>query len=577
MRSKYRTRCKECGNWIAVGDDIENRKGNWVHVECPPRGDYSPRTFEARPLNGRNTPVLAATVEGLASAVAVEAPPKKEFKPSKYQEAIFDFAVNGQGNGVVEAVAGSGKTTTLVHLLELLPSNLRIIFLAYNKHIATELKRRAPSYVEVSTVHALGFRQCRKLADLNKRDPVNEEKLGFMMEDFWPIAKYVKTPVRTYEQDSHTRAINRAKRAVMYRLVALAKATLVDYNDPAAVLEMAEHFDVDMNDEVPEYLEKLPVIMDRCKQELSQIDYDDMVWLPVVDPTLQRHMDQYDFILVDEAQDLNASQIKFILSALAPGGRVIAVGDRRQSLYGFRGADVEAIPRLIEMLHATTLPLSISYRNPRSHVERAQAIVPQIEAAPEAKEGVLETIQYKEMVPRLKVGDMVMCRTNAPLIAPAFACIRAGIKAVIRGKDIGHSIIAFIERFDTDDLGMLEVLMAEYTAKEYQKLLDKGKELQADMLVDKMETVLFVAKESTSVADLITKLITLFDDTTEGVVFSSVHRAKGLEADTTYILRPDLMPHPKAKQDWQQTQEMNALYVALTRSRDTMVTVEGQE
>lgn len=565
MRSRYRTLCKECGRTIRIGDSIEKRNGNWVHEECPNRSSGS--------STHRNAPATAETLERLVASTSeevLETPSMKEFKPSVYQQAIFDFFTGSTDNGVVEAVAGSGKTTTLVKLLDLVPEGTRAIFLAFNKHIATELKSRVPAHIEVSTVHAQGYRMCRKLESLNHRDAVDEDKVSLILDDVWPVAKSVI-------QDSKTRAENFAKRAVARRLVSLAKATLFDYEDPAVVMENAERYGIELNGDSYEIVSKLPALMQACLERDDIIDYDDMVWFPVVNDRLKRNVDQYEFVMVDEAQDLNASQIAFILSMVAKGGRIIAVGDRNQSLYGFRGADVEAIPRLIEMLNARTLPLSISYRCPAEHVKLAKKLVPQIEASATAKNGTITEVEYKDLVPQLVVGDMVICRTNAPLIKPAFATIRSGKKAIIRGKDIGKNIVAFIERFDTDDLGTLEVLMSEYTEKEMQRLLDKGKELQAAMLLDKMETVLMVAKECKSVPDLVTKLVTLFDDRNEGIVFSSIHRAKGLESDRVFILRPELMPHPKAKQGWEMEQERNCQYVAFTRSKDLLCFVKGEE
>ena len=63
------------------------------------------------------------------------------FKPSIFQQDIYNFITDGTGNAVVSAVAGSGKTTTLLHALELIPTNKTVLFLAFNKSIATELKK----------------------------------------------------------------------------------------------------------------------------------------------------------------------------------------------------------------------------------------------------------------------------------------------------------------------------------------------------------------------------------------------------------------------------------------------------
>lgn len=568
MKSRYRTRCKACGHTIDVGDEITKRDGIWVHEACPKR---SSEVRES--LRGRNTPVMDASISAAIAQVAEAIGNTGDlsvhaFEPSVYQKAIFEFGQHGEGNGVAEAVAGSGKTTTLVKMLELLPENMNTIFLAYNRHIAKQLRNRVPSHVQVSTIHALGFKQCRKLEDLDKRNPIEEDKTGLIMDAFWPVHRDVEKALRI---------ANRGKRSIMRRIVSLAKNTLFDYNDVQTVLDTAEHYGIELNGEGADILAYLPKVMQESMDNETVIDYDDMIWFPVVKSRLINHMDKFEFILVDEAQDLNACQIKFLLNAVAHGGRILAVGDRHQSLYGFRGADVRAIPRLIEMMSATTLPLSISYRCPRSHVLMAKEIVPEIEPSDTAKEGTIREIDINQLVPQLNIGDMVICRTNAPLVAPAFAVIRAGKKAIIRGKDIGKNIVAFIERFDTDDITELEVMMQEYTQKEYQRLLDKGKELQAEEVMDRMETVIEVARECRSVRELITKLIMLFDDENEGVVFSSVHRAKGLEADNVFILRPDLLPHPKAKQDWELEQEQNTLYVALTRSKDTLTFVNGQQ
>ena len=62
------------------------------------------------------------------------------FKASAYQQAIFQFITYGNGNAVIDAVAGSGKSTTIVNALKLIPQNKSVLFLAFNKAIVEELK-----------------------------------------------------------------------------------------------------------------------------------------------------------------------------------------------------------------------------------------------------------------------------------------------------------------------------------------------------------------------------------------------------------------------------------------------------
>jgi DNA helicase-2/ATP-dependent DNA helicase PcrA len=162
-------------------------------------------------------------------------------------------------------------------------------------------------------------------------------------------------------------------------------------------------------------------------------------------------------------------------------------------------------------------------------------------------------------------------------VKPAFEIIRSGTKAIIRGRDIGKSLVVYIDRFQATDLGTLEVLMSESTQKEISRMLDQGKELAADMAKDKLDTILTVSKECSTVQELVSRLEILFDDTNSGVVFSSVHRAKGLEANRIFILHQELLPHPKAKSGWEQVQEQNCMYVAITRSKNKLFWVANEE
>ncbi len=126
--------------------------------------------------------------------------------------------------------------------------------------------------------------------------------------------------------------------------------------------------------------------LDWSLRQKQVVDYDDMIYVPV---RLGLPIPRFDAVFVDEALDLNPVQIELVLRSVRPGGRVFAVGDRQQSLYGWRGADTMAIPNLINRLDATTLPLSISCRCPRRHVKLAGPFTPQMRAAPGAAEGAV--------------------------------------------------------------------------------------------------------------------------------------------------------------------------------------------
>lgn len=80
------------------------------------------------------------------------------FIPSKYQRAVYIYIEKGKGNAVIDAVAGSGKSTTIVNALKLIPKNKRVLFLAFNKAIVEELKIKVGNLnnVDIKTLHSLG-------------------------------------------------------------------------------------------------------------------------------------------------------------------------------------------------------------------------------------------------------------------------------------------------------------------------------------------------------------------------------------------------------------------------------------
>ena len=81
-----------------------------------------------------------------------------EFKPSKYQKAVYDFILNDSGNAVINAVAGSGKSTIIVNALNIIRAEKSKVFLAFNKVIVEELQKKvkAPN-TKVQTLHSAGF------------------------------------------------------------------------------------------------------------------------------------------------------------------------------------------------------------------------------------------------------------------------------------------------------------------------------------------------------------------------------------------------------------------------------------
>lgn len=596
--SKYAGFCKVCGTRYTVGALItRTATGQYVHANCAQRS-APPRKAQPAPLSaaGLDFAGVISAAELVAEQPAAKRAP---FAPSKYQAAIFDWIVFGSGHAVVEAVAGSGKTTTCEHAVDYLPvavafnrgliteveardylsgereltpavaetfvRGTAVGFFAFNKHIATELGARLPDWCYVATLHSLGYANLKAAFG---RVEVDERQRWESL--FAPFAD-LKMPARIdYNVSAEQRAAIRNRRNNCKRLVALTKATLTDPSDVTAVEALSTYYGLDLDADHDRLIEILPLIIAGSTESHAVIDFDDMQYLPVA---LNLPLRKFDYLFVDEAQDLNANQAEFIMRSLKAGGRIIAVGDRKQSLYGFRGANVDAIPELVRVLNATVLPLSITYRCPVSHVRLAKEIVPQIEAREGAPEGEVAEVTEAIMQQRVGLGDMIICRTNAPLVAYAFGLIKKGIKATIRGKDIGNNLAELAEKLAAGAIDMQTFFdrLAEYSTVELARLERRNApDAQVSALIDKVDVLHAVAHEVDDPAKVAEKINSIFSDDKAEIVLSSVHRAKGLESNNVWIVRPDLMPFPRAQQDWEIEQEMNIKYVALTRSKSNL-------
>ncbi len=247
------------------------------------------------------------------------------------------------------------------------------------------------------------------------------------------------------------------------------------------------------------------------------------------------------------------------------------------SMYGFRGAAPDAMQKIQEAFNATILPLSISYRNPISHIDLINRLFPEIkhEKSPFAKQGEVLSMSYDKMLGSVKDGDLVLCRNNAPLVEPVFALIRMGVKATIRGRDIGQGLISLCERFNVKSTNELLDKLEAYRIKEVCKLLKAEKNNQAQTLTDKVDTIFALSEGTDWVWQITQKINEVFSDKKEGVIFSTVHRAKGDEAERVFILNPQLMPSKYAKSSEEIQQERNCMFVALSRAKNTMVFVGG--
>lgn len=469
--------------------------------------------------------------------------------PSKYQQLIYDFVEQSDNNGLVEAVAGSGKTTTIEHAIRNnVPGNTSVLFAAFNRHIAEAGQARMPMNVVCSTLNGFGWR--------------NAIQSGFIKLDRDKTDKILRFDVLAVPRGDS--AANRKYYKVLSplkKIIALVKAS--GERDLRNYDEIIATHAIDTPRDMPEFKDYVDQVLQISISKTKTYDFDDQVYMPYIhDIDLPR----FPLVFVDETQDLNPLQIK-ILQRVAT--RIIGVGDRHQAIYGFRGADPWAMDLFAKTYNATSLPLSVCYRCAKNIVRQAQLIVPNIEYHESAPEGVVDEIARMDMNPTEK--DFILCRTTAPLVASCLKFLRDGIKAVVLGKEVGDDLVNFCmvvsNRFSTIEIFKRDLDI--YNAAKTKRLneLERTYELAAHN--DKVETIEALLEDTKLVLvdDLIKKIEGIFSDESQGIPHATIHKSKGLEADRIFVLKPELSPHPAAKLEWQVLQENNLKYVRDTRAR----------
>lgn len=501
-----------------------------------------------------------------------------EYEPSQYQKAIFDYIQHEKGNLVVEAAAGSGKTYTLVKALSLIPQDKRVLMTAFNKDIVKELTKKVKEFpnVEVRTLHGLGMILTTRGLGIGGMKP-EAYKYTQLIYNHWQDLS--KTNINKLSRNARKSFVENTKKLVDFGRFYLATTR-------SEMIELMTKYDIPcVADEVDVALKVMAI----GGKNLDSIDYTDMIWMPHI---YDLHLEEceYDFIMVDECQDLNVAERNLVLRCLKEGGRLIAVGDSNQCIYGFSGSDPDSFRAIQSIPNTVSMPLSISYRCPESVVKFAQNLVPSIEAKQGAEEGViLDCVSLDDV----HDGDMVLCRNNAPLLQVYCKLLEQGKRAYIRGSDVGKNLQnivigthkdylytnlkrdgVFIRLYE-DLFNSRKAIMERYGISQEDAM--KHETIQAKL--DMIRALEVLGADLTTTEELTKKIEDIFpkNDKGEGIMLSTVHKAKGLEADNVFIACASLMPSKSALDEWQVQQERNLMYVAYTRAKKVLGFLNEEE
>ncbi len=444
--------------------------------------------------------------------------------------------------------------------------NHRTLFLAFNKSIQTEIQEKIESkglnQGKALTVHSLGLSAIRKkYPKLKVNKGKNYKLLKILEKENEHLFKSIK------EWDKRL--------SMIYTLMDMNDISRLFLTDDINVIE--QHYainnnTIDRNSVIDELWDKLVKIRyDSYKESSIDIDFIDMIYLPVVD---ELEIPVYpSYLFIDECQDLNLLQHRFIEQFINQGTikKWVAVGDRYQSIYLFAGAYSKSFNLFLEKDNVIELPLDICYRCPKKIIDEANKVYNIMQYGKEEEGSVVAG----SVVANIEQNSMVICRNTRPLIALYFNLIKLGKHCYIKGDDILQSTIRFMKPYSKYTISSAIVEM-NYTKMDLMDdTTDKGK-IKLAKFEENYSNFIKLSENMCTQTDTVENLINHFKELfnkkdNDAICLCTIHKAKGLEADVVYFLNQELIPSKYANTLEQLKQEENLRYVAITRAKKKLV------
>ena len=525
-----------------------------------------------------------------------------EYILSKYQKAIIDAYIKTQDNLFISARAGTGKTFLLTEIAKHIDTYS--VFLAFNKSIQQEIATKITN-PKFKTYTFNGLAYSILLKNMEEKHP----KIKVVLDNFKTqkivqkiLDKYIKRKLSWEEKNDYIEEIS--------AVWEMCKCTLTNIEDEEAIQNLIRihgFFEyVDEPDNLLEWLKDIKSENFRMVIEDGIINFSDQLYITVnqlrdkewvVPPYLMFYN-----ILVDEAQDTNRCQQVLVFFLKRKGARCIFVGDKFQAIYAFSGADAHAYETIKTMHNCKEFLLPINYRCGKNHLKLVNQKWKDIgiEPAPDAIDGQVKKIYINRLFDIVQEGDFILSRKNSDLIEIALRLLKTGKSIYIKDKEIVNKTLKFVKRHSKKSETIHElrsqiVFEQRQNKKKQEKLeelLQKG-EINAEELnavdfnagyLDILECVVALIdnyiseyKYSNKVNDFLDyipkKLNT--EDKQGCIVCTSIHQAKGLEADNVFILNEAREFFEFARTSEQRQQEKNLSYVALTRAKQNLYLVKG--
>lgn len=523
--------------------------------------------------------------------------------PTPEQEAIIASACTPDLNIMIQAFAGCAKSSTLTMICKKI-NPIPLIIVVFNRKNKLELEKLVPAWVQVKTLNGLGHQAWSKT--IGRRCEPDDRKLGKLVTSLareWGLEL-------TMDQWSAVRQLVSAAMTAGLIPKAADFPLQMDLGRKGLVPDTEESWAAIADDnwiEIDPDLHRFAraILIESIKMAYQgAISFDDQIYCSAM---LGGVFPQVPFLMVDEAQDL--SPLNHIQVRKTAKGRIIAVGDHHQAIYGWRGASHDSMNQIRALRPEwRDHQLSVTFRCPQSHVARAashaigfkafasnpagqiwdfrHALPPKPDAEPrpvtrDDLQGLHWTWDYVE---RLAAGRpiTILCRNNAPLLSMAFKLIRRGKGCQMLGRDIGKGLKALSEKILPDDKTPAPDCVRLIAAwADSQIALARANEnlAKVDKITDQTECLQAVLEsaEPKDAKALRAAIEALFDRTTGLVTLSTGHKFKGMECPVVIHLDPWRIPSKWAQEAARQgddrtlVQEWNLNYVVETRSKDVLI------
>ncbi|MCX5937414.1 MAG: UvrD-helicase domain-containing protein [Cyanobium sp. LacPavin_0920_WC12_MAG_62_9] len=527
------------------------------------------------------------------------------------QQQVIDWVVEGQGNALVSSVAGSGKSTLITQCTNQIPLSQKVIILSFNKKIAEEmrskLKLRIPNrfpgepddwkHTQAATLNSIGKRVIVNHYKWGIRQPRNVDENNEKIDD---IVAALTDELYDRRTQRYLGQLDAYKKSALYPLgtppvkpkrrpcysavtglLRLSRASLYRPTQPSGskLKDIIAFYGIEINVQLDiewavQALQRIETETVARFNESHQITLDEQIYMPwalnLRDPY------PWDWIFVDECQDLSPLRIDLLRRISKPTTRFLFVGDNDQSIYGWTGADPRCFDRIKSEFSPVTFVLTSTFRCSHAVTKFAQKYVHRITAFEGNLKGDVLKYPNGGPLPELKSGDAVLSRLKSGLISIAIRLIRDDCK--FQGFDnlLDEKTLDLLQRIyeeQTDSLRVSERLSRVAIVIETDIDLN-GCTAEKVELYDLTVALKSLSEAFPGIRDfsgLRQQLHDVCKGSSEGPLLSTIHKQKGGEFDNVLIIDFSLLPLVwPGQQDWEFEQELNLVYVAITRAKDKL-------